>query len=77
MRQAFINAEGALEASGDFPKAGRSGVWEFPGPESRDMSAKIFGTLMVPNPSVPWGASNQIPAIKQKIVRGWNILSST
>jgi hypothetical protein len=44
MKQAFVMAQAATEAIGSPLIDGRAG-WTFPGPETRDMSARIFGTF--------------------------------
>lgn len=69
MRQAFIMAEGGLEAIGSEPDGNSNAKWMFPEQETRDMAARIFGTGF--DAQVQYGTSVYTRR-KYTVIRGSN-----
>ncbi|CAG5141522.1 uncharacterized protein ALTATR162_LOCUS960 [Alternaria atra] len=74
MRQAFYMAEASFEAVGSPPASGGD-AWTFPGAETRDMSARIFGVFGAPSAEIPIPGTKQMETVnKYQVVRdtlGW------
>ena len=69
MRQAFIMAEGGLEAIGSEPDGNSNAKWMFPEQETRDLAARIFGTGF--DAQVQYGTSVYTRR-KYTVIRGSN-----